>query len=109
MKCVKWHHLLVTFLLSFFSILEYNAAHIQHSLATNQKFIEQIVGAMQSKTVPFRIYHTVISVMVDMAYNLDVHDHLCKPHVIQAIIRTWKNAEPTPENNATPAESVYLK
>ena len=59
--------------------------------------------------MPFQTYLIAMNVVLCLAYNLDVHNHLSKPHVIQAIIRTWKSAEPTPENNATPAECVYLK
>ena len=66
---------------------------------------------MQTTTGPFSNNLVAASLLVVLAYNLDTHQYLCKPHVIQAIIRTWKNAEPTPdhENNATPAESAYLK
>ena len=83
--------------------------HIRHGLATDQKFMEQILGAMQNRTVPFKMYLSAMCVILDLAFDIENHDYLCKPHVIQAIIRTWKSAEPTPENNATLAESVYLK
>ena len=78
-------------------------------MVSNQKFVEQVLGALQSTSMDFRAYLTVMCVMVDLAYNIDVHTSLCKPHVIQTIIRTWKSAEPTPENNAKPTESMYLK
>ena len=91
------------------SVVEYEMPHIQTDLTSNAKFLEQIIGLMQTTTGQFYNHLIALSLLVALAYNLDTHQYLCKPHVIQAIIRTWKSAEPTPENNATPAECVYLK
>eukprot|EP00731_Ephydatia_muelleri_P001989 Em0001g1989a len=91
-------------------VLEYESPNIQIDLASNPKFLEQIEGALQSLPASFRhSYLLAISLLVALAYNLDTHRYLCKPHGIQSIIRTWKNADPTPENNATRSESIYLK
>ena len=91
------------------SVVEYEVPHIQIDLASNAKFLEQIIGVMQTSTGRFYNHLIALSLLIALTYNLDTHKYLCKPHVIQAIIRTWKSAEPTPENNATPAECVYLK
>ncbi|KAL5516744.1 hypothetical protein EMCRGX_G002151 [Ephydatia muelleri] len=91
-------------------VAEYESPNIQIELASSPKFLEQIEGALQSLPASFRnSYLLVMSLLTALAYNLDTHRYLCKPHVIQSIIRTWKNADPTPENNATRGESVYLK
>ncbi|KAL5516780.1 hypothetical protein EMCRGX_G002193 [Ephydatia muelleri] len=91
-------------------VLEYESPNIQIDLASNPKFLEQIEGALQSLPASFKnSYLLAMSLLPALAYNLDTHRYLCKPHVIQSIIRTWKNADPTPENNATRGESVYLK
>eukprot|EP00731_Ephydatia_muelleri_P001982 Em0001g1982a len=90
-------------------VLEYESPNIQIDLASNPKFLEQIEGALQSLPASFKnSYLLAMSLLPALAYNLDTHRYLCKPHVIQSIIRTWKNADPTPENNATRGESVYL-
>eukprot|EP00731_Ephydatia_muelleri_P001954 Em0001g1954a len=90
-------------------VLEYESPNIQIDLASNPKFLEQIEGALQSLPASFRhSYLLAMSLLAALAYNLDTHRYLCKPHVIQSIIRTWKNADPTPENNATRGESIYL-
>ena len=92
------------------SVLEYESPNIQIDLASNPKFLEQIEGALQSLPASFRLsYLLAMSLLTALTYNLDTHRYLCKPHVIQSIIRTWKNADPTPENNATRGESIYLK
>eukprot|EP00731_Ephydatia_muelleri_P002200 Em0001g2200a len=91
-------------------VLEYESPNIQIDLASNPKFLEQIEGALQSLPASIRLrYLLAMSLLTALAYNLDTHRYLCKPHVIQSIIRTWKNADPTPENNATRTESIYLK
>eukprot|EP00731_Ephydatia_muelleri_P001518 Em0001g1518a len=96
--------------LLMYSVLEYESPNIQIDLASNPKFLEQIEGALQSLPAAFRSsYLSAMCLLTSLAYNLDTHRYLCQPHVIQSIIRTWKNAEPTPENNATRVESIYLK
>ncbi|KAL5516723.1 hypothetical protein EMCRGX_G002129 [Ephydatia muelleri] len=91
-------------------VAEYESPNIQIELASSPKFLEQIEGALQSLPASFRnSYLLAMFLLTALAYNLDTHRYLCKPHVIQSIIRTWKNADPTPENNATRRESVYLK
>ncbi|KAL5516739.1 hypothetical protein EMCRGX_G002146 [Ephydatia muelleri] len=90
-------------------VAEYESPNIQIDLASSPKFLEQIEGALQSIPASFRnIYLLAMSLLTALAYNLDTHRYLCKSHVIQSIIRTWKNADPTPENNATRGESIYL-
>ena len=91
------------------SLVEYEVPHIQTDLASNAKFLEQIIGLMQTTTGPFGNNLAATSLLVALAYNPDTHQYLCKPHMIQAIIRTLKNAEPTPGNNATTAECDYVK
>ena len=89
------------------SVLEYESTHLQIDLATNAKFLEQIIGLMQTTTGPFSNNLAATSLLVALAYNPDTHQYLCKPHMIQAIIRTWKKSGNN--GSATPAQRVYIK
>ncbi|KAL5516368.1 hypothetical protein EMCRGX_G001667 [Ephydatia muelleri] len=87
--------------------LEFDLRAEQLSIVVTSKFLEQVIGFLLCPSFPPIAQPMAMSVLVLLTYYKTAHNHLCKPSLINGLIRSWRNFEMM--QNVTKTECTHFK